>query len=82
VLVNGDNHLFFSQIELLRGGIDNALVGLMGDEPIDVFSRNSGFRKLCLDDVGDHADSMLEDLPALHSEMANGLCRGRSAINI
>ena len=38
--------------------------------------------KACLDNVGDHADGMAEDLATFHAEMPDGAGRGRAAVDI
>ena len=63
-------------------GVDDALVGLVRDEPIDVRSSNSCLGKRRFDHVGDHADGMLEDLPPSIPQMPHRLRRGWSAIYI
>ena len=54
----------------------------MRHEPVDVVGGEAGRGEGVLDDVGDHADGVLEDLAAFHAQMADGAGRGRAAVDI
>src|SRR5262245_55013023 len=80
--VHGNNNFFGRNAQLVGGSIDDALVGLMWHEPVDIGSRIASCLEGILDHVGDHGHRVLEDLPPLHSETANGLGRGRPTIYV
>ena len=77
-----DDHLLRCDAELVGGVIDDALVGLVRHEPVDVGSRGPGRTKGILDHVGDHRHGVLEHRAAFHAQEANRFGRGRPAIDI
>src|SRR3546814_213212 len=82
MLANSDDDLLRRQADTLRRAVENALVGLMRHEPVDIGGSEPGRRQRFLDGVGDIDDGMAKDLPALHTHMAGGLRRGRATIDI
>ncbi len=62
--------------------VDDALVGLVRHEPVDVVGGIAGGLEGVLDHVGDHRHGVLEHRAALHAQVPDGLGRGRSAIDI
>ncbi len=69
-------------MQFLSGGINDALVGLMRDEPGNVVGRGAGGLERIDDDVGDHAHRMFEHFAAFHAKMSHRLGRGRTAVDI
>ena len=80
--VDGGHHLVRGNAELVRRAVDDALVCLVRHEPVDIRGRCAGRREGVLDHVGDHGDRVLENLAALHAQMADGLGRRRPAVDI
>src|SRR5215471_8096648 len=68
--------------ELVRSAVDDALVGLMGDKPVDVLGTIAGLLKDALDHVGDRRNRVAEDFASFHPQVADGLRRGWAAIDI
>ena len=58
--------------------VDDAPVGLMRHEPVDVAGRRAGVSEASVDYVGHHADGVAEHFLALHPQMAGGLSGGRA----
>ena len=82
MLFDGHDHLFRSDAELLRGVVDDALVGLVRHEPVDIVGGVAGSLEGILDHVGDHSHGVLEDGAPFHAKVADSLRRGRTAIDI
>ena len=80
--VDGDHHLLARDAELVGGGVDDAAVGLVRHEPVDVGGGDAGVVETGLDDVGDHADGVLEHFPALHAQMADRPGGRRAAVDV
>src|SRR5688500_6302713 len=78
---HGGNHLVLRNSELFGAGVDDALVGLVRHEPVDVVRPGSGRLESRVDDVGDHADGMLEHLAPLHPHMPDSARRGWPAVD-
>src|SRR5262249_25831263 len=62
--------------------IDDALVGLMRHEPIDIAGAVAGSFERVLDDIGYHCHRVLEDSTAFHPQVADRLRRRWTAIHI
>ena len=71
-----------SMPSLMRRAVDDALVGLVRHEPVEVARGIAGRLEGVLDHIGDHRHRVLEHLPAFHAQMADRLRRGRPAIDI
>ena len=61
--------------EFMGRTVDDALIGLVRDEPVDVGGRIAGDLKGVLDHVGDHRHGMAEHFAAFHAQMADGAGR-------
>src|SRR5262249_51662706 len=57
VPVDRRDHLLGRDPQLVRGTVDDPLVGLMRDEPVDVVGGVAGRLEGILDDIGNHGDS-------------------------
>ena len=68
--------------ELPGARVDDPLIGLVRHEPVDVVGGGAGRLEGGVDDVGDHADRVLEDLAPLHAHMADGAGRRRPAVDV
>ena len=62
--------------------VDDALVGLVRHEPVDVGGGIAGGAERILDHVGDHRHRVLEHRSPFHAQVADGLRRGRPAIDV
>ena len=82
VLVDGDHHALRRQAELAADAVDDALVGLVRHEPVDVHGRQAGLARAPRHHGRDVDDRVPEDLVALHPQQAGGAGRGRAAIDI
>ena len=82
VAIDRDHHFFRSDAELVRGTVDDALIGLVRHEPIDIGSGVARRLEGIFDDVGDHRHGVLEHLAALHAQMADCLGRRWPTIDI
>ena len=82
VEVDGDDHLFARDAELVGRGVDDAAVGLMRHEPVDVGGGSRRRPRNSLDDVRHHADGVPEHLLAFHAQMADRLRRRRAAVDV
>jgi len=82
VPVDGDDDLAFGYAEFSGRGLNDPPIGLVWYEPIDLLAGDAGAAEGVFDDVGNHADRMLEDLSALHAQVARRLGRRRPAIDI
>jgi hypothetical protein len=82
VLVHGGHHLLRRDSQLSGAVVDDALVGLVRHEPVNVVSGIAGCLKGLLDHVGDHRHRVLEDRAAFHAQVPDGLGRGRSAVDV
>jgi hypothetical protein len=60
--------------KFVRRTVDDPLVRLVRDEPIDIGSRIAGGFEGVLDHVGDHRHGVPEYLPAFHAQMADRSC--------
>src|SRR5437762_8929882 len=69
-------------MQFVRRSIDDSLVCLVRDEPVEVLSRGSRGVEGIDDHVGDHTDRMLENLAAFHTQMPDGLGRAGTAVDI
>ena len=61
--------------ELMRRTVDDPLVGLMRNEPIDVGDGVARRLEGVLDHVGDHRHGMAKHLAAFHAQVADGAGR-------
>ena len=82
MLIHRHDDLVFGKPQLARGGIKDAGIGLMWDDPVDVLrGQASG-----IEHFAQHSrqidDSMAEDFRPLHADMADGSGRGRATIHI
>ena len=68
--------------ELVRRGVDDALVGLVRHEPVDVVGSVAGVANTSSTTSVIIADRVPEDLAAFHAQMPDGLRRGRAAIDV
>ena len=73
--VDGDDDLARRDAELMGRTVDNALIGLVRNEPIDVGCGVTRCLESIFDHVGDHRHGMAEDLAALHAQVADGAGR-------
>ncbi len=65
--------------KLFARALDDAAVGLVRHEPVEIVDGVAGGREDVFDDVGDLADGVPEDLLALHVDEPDGARRGRTA---
>src|SRR5262249_57677292 len=68
--------------ELVRRAVDNPLVRLMRNEPVDVLGRVAGDLEGVLDHIGDHRHGVAKHFATFHAQMADSASRGRPAIYI
>ena len=61
VAVDSRHDLLGRDAELVRGAVDDALVGLMRHEPVEIVGRIARVVKHILDHIGDRADGETED---------------------
>ena len=80
--VDRQHHLLRRNMQLVRRSIDDSLVGLVRNEPVDIVGRGAGGLEGVDDHVGDHADGVLEHFAAFHPQIAHGPGRGRTAIDV
>ena len=78
---DGGDDLVVVEAEALGHGGEDALVGLVGHEPVDVLDAEARVGSCGLHAFGDLPDGVLEDLVADHAEMTNGLRGGRAAVD-
>src|SRR5690606_30677739 len=71
--VQVDDHLLLRQSEPLDGGVDDADVGLMGHEEVDVLLLHPRLGERLLRGIAHHADGKLENLPAGHGNGVEAL---------
>ena len=82
VHLHGRHDLLRRDAKLVRAVVDDALVRLMRDEPVDVGGGVAGGAEGVLDHVGDHRNRMLEHRAPFHPQMPDRLRRGRTAVDI
>ena len=79
--VDGDDDALGRKPQFASGALENALVGLVRHQPVDVADGQAvGFQGL-EGDVGEIGDGMLENLASGHLNGADGLGRRRPAVN-
>jgi len=82
VLIDRHHDALDRQAELVGDAADDPLVGLMRNDPVD----GVGSRPGVAEDLHDHAaqfrDGVTVDLATMHSQVARGPCRRRSAVYI
>ena len=82
VLVDRDNDLFGRQVELARGRIEDACIGLVRHDPVDIGSLRPCIHQNFAQHVGKVHDRMAEDLAALHAQLADLAGRRGPAVDI
>src|SRR5262245_2889411 len=80
--VKRHHHLFRRNTELVSRAIDDALVGLVRDEPGDVLGAITRIAENSLDHVSDRPDGIAEYVSALHPQMTDRLRGGWPAVDI
>ncbi|ENN85877.1 hypothetical protein RHSP_17726 [Rhizobium freirei PRF 81] len=80
--VDGDHNFFGSNPELLGGAVDDAPVGLMRHQPVQIVHGRAGRIEGSLDDIRDHADGVLEHFAPRHVQNADRARRGRPAVDV
>lgn len=80
--VNGDDDALMVNAELVGGGVDDATIGLMRHEPVDIGASQPRLLEGVPDRLRQIDDGVAEDLLALHAQEADGLGRTRAAIDI
>ena len=71
MLVDGDDHPRRIEPELLRGRVEDPLIGLVRDDPVDFVRRVAGRLERLAEDGGKVGHRVAEHLLALHSELAD-----------
>ncbi len=80
--INRHNHLILGNTKLARRTIENALVGLMRHQPVDIARLQAGIGQDFADNAGKVCHSVAEDFLTFHAQMPDGLGRRWPAINI
>ena len=73
--LDGDHHFFLRQAKFSGGAVENALVGLMGHQPVDVFGGEAVGVERFTDDGRQVFDRVAKDLAPDHAYMTDGLGR-------
>ena len=66
--IDGDDHLVHRQLQLARGGLHDADVGLVRDQPVELFDAAAGLREHGAGGAFEHAHRQLEHRLAIHLE--------------
>src|SRR3546814_12601722 len=82
MLVDRDDDLFGRKPQLLGGGVEDALVGLVRHDPIDLVGAVSGDGEHLVEDVRQVHDRMAKHFLALHAKLADRAGVGNAAIDI
>ena len=80
--VEGNDHFFDRDSNLLRRPLQDSFIRLVGNEPVDVTGGQIMSLQRFLHASSDRIQGKAEDFLALHPQMADRLGRGRSAVDI
>lgn len=68
MLSHRGDHLLDRHAEAFAGGLDDADVGLMGNQPVNIADADTGLSHHLAGHVDEHLDRKLEDRLAVHSQ--------------
>ncbi len=80
--VDRDHHFFHGHVQLLGRGFNNADIGLMRHQPVDLVRVDMIVRQNLPHDIGLIFHGVFENLAAFHLDMARRLRRRWAAIGI
>lgn len=82
MFVEGQHHFVEAHAELLGGGADDAEVGLMGDQPVQLARLDAGSGQGFGHDLAQTGYCYLEDIVALHIHVGFELCPRHAATGL
>ncbi len=82
MLVDRDDDLFVINLHPFRHGVENALIGLMRNKPVNLLRAQTSFIQHGLDRRGDVGDSMAEYPVSFHTHVTDRSRRAYTTIYI